>query len=83
MARGQDFYSEARAAVKQVWDGINKLKSLQAEYNALDYGTTLPNGEGANAPLTKTDVGAAVFDTANALSTVLSQGHATNLAKLL
>lgn len=83
MAREQDFISEARAANKAVWDGINKLISLQREWNALDYGTTLNDGEGTNVGITKTEVGAVVFDTANALVATLNQGHATNMANLL
>jgi len=83
MSRESDFISEARAASKQVWDGINKLVALQREYNALDYGTTLDDGDGDNTGITKEEVGAVVFDTANAFVTVLAAGHATNMAKLL
>jgi hypothetical protein len=83
MSRQADYISEARAANRQVWEGINTLKSLQREYNALDYGNTLPDGSGENDGITKAEVGAVVFDTANALVTLLDAGHATNMAKLL
>ena len=83
MSRQSDYISEARAANRQVWEGINALKSLQREYNALDYGNTLPDGSGENDGITKAEVGAVVFDTANALVTLLDAGHATNMAKLL
>ena len=83
MSREQDFITEARAANKAIWDGINKLVALQREWNALDYGTTLDAGEGANEGLTAQAVGAVVFDTANALVAVLNAGHATNCARLL
>lgn len=83
MARAQDFISEARAKNKAIWDGINGLVAMQREYNALDYGTTLPDGEGANEGITKAEVGAVVFDTANAMVAVLAAGHATNMSKLL
>ena len=83
MSRQSDYISEARAANRKVWDGINALKSLQREYNALDYGNTLPDGAGENAGISKAEVGAVVFDTANALVTLLDTGHATNMAKLL
>jgi hypothetical protein len=83
MAREQDFISEARRLNKQVWDGVNGLVALQREYNALDYGTTLDAGIGANDGITRAQVGAVVFDTANAMVGVLSAGHATNMAKLL
>ena len=83
MSRQSDYISEARAANRQVWEGINTLKSLQREYNALDYGNTLPDGSGENDGITKSEVGAVVFDTANALVALLDTGHATNMAKLL
>lgn len=83
MSREQDYISAARTAAKNVWDGINTLKSLQREWNALDYGNTLADGEGANAGVTRAEVGAVVFDSANALETTLNTGHATNFAKVL
>ena len=83
MSRQADYISEARAANRQVWEGINTLKSLQREYSALDYGNTLPDGSGENDGITKAEVGAVIFDTANALVTLLDTGHATNMAKLL
>lgn len=81
--REQDFITEARSANRAVWEGLLKLKSLQREWNALDYGTTLPPGAGENEGMTAAEVGAVVFDTSNALETVLNQGFATNMAKLL
>lgn len=81
--REQDFISEARSANRAIWDGINALIALQREWNALDYGNTLDPGTGENEGLTAVEVGAVVFDTANAMTTLLGQGHATNMAKLL
>lgn len=83
MARQSDFITEARNANKKIWDGINELIALQREWNGLDYGTTLQDGQDANAGYTKDEVGAVVFDTANAMVTLLGQGHSTNMAKLL
>ncbi len=82
-ARQQDYISTARTLNRQLWDAINELKAMQVEWNALDYGSTLGDGEGANAGYTKAEVGAVVFDTTNAMATLLASGHATNLAKLL
>src|SRR5574338_223964 len=83
-SREQDFYTLVRQTNKQVWDGINALIAFQREWNALDYGSTLDDGIGENAGLTKTEIGAVVFDTTNAIVTdVLNVGHATNMAKLL
>jgi len=81
--RQQDFISNARTVNKQIWDGINALVALQREWQALDYGNTLEPGAGANDGLTDTEVGAVVFDTANAMVAVLAAGHATNMARLL
>jgi len=81
--RQADYITEARQAARALWDAILKLEALQSEWNALDYGTTLSDGEGENSGYTKTEVGAVVFDTANAMRGVLNAGHATNVAKLL
>lgn len=81
--REKTYYTEVRAANQAVWNGINTLKALQQEYNALDYGNTLDDGSGPHTGLTKTEIGAVVFDTTNALLTTLASGHATNMAKLL
>lgn len=83
MAREQDYYTLARQQNKAIWDAINALVALQREWNALDYGNTLDPGVGANEGLTKTEIGAVVFDTTNAFVGVLGAGHATNMAKLL
>lgn len=83
MARDQDFISEARALNRRLWDAINGLTAMQREWNALDYGSTLASGEGANEGIEPAEVGAVVFDTANAMVGVLNAGHATNMAKLL
>ncbi len=83
MAREQDYYTLARQANTAIWDALNDLMALQREWNALDYGNTLEPGAGSNAGLTATEVGAVVFDTANAMQAVLAAGHATNMAKLL
>lgn len=82
-AREQDYYTEARQLARSVWNGINGLKALQNEWNSKDYGNTLDIGTGPHEGLTRTEVGAAVFATADAMQTLLGQGHGTNLAKLL
>jgi hypothetical protein len=83
VSREQDFYTLARQHNAAIWNAINDLVALQREWNALDYGTTLEPGQGSNEGLTKTHVGAVVFDTANAMVAVLAAGHATNMARLL
>jgi hypothetical protein len=83
MDRQQNYINLVRNANARVWEGINELIALQREYNALDYGNTLLDGTGDNAGITRSEVGAVVFDTANALVALLATGHATNMAKLL
>lgn len=83
MSRESDFITIARQHNRAIWDGINALVALQREYNALDYGNTLDDGVGDNTGITGAEVGAVVFDTANAFVAVLAAGHATNMARLL
>ena len=83
MSRESDFVTETRQANRQLWNAINTLVSLQREWNALDYGSTLNDFQGENAGLSAASVGEVVFDTANAMVAVLNAGHATNMAKLL
>lgn len=81
--REQEYYTEVRAANAALWNAVNALGSLKREWNALDYGNTLDEGNGPHAGLTKTELGAVVFDTTDAIVTLLADGHATNMAKLL
>ncbi len=83
MSRESDYITEVRQANRQLWDAINQLVTLQREWNALDYSTTLNEFVGENENLAAADVGAVVFDSANAMVAVLNAGHATNMAKLL
>jgi hypothetical protein len=77
--RSAEFVADARRITRAIWDNLNALQVLQAEWNALDYGSNL----GTHDDLLPADVGAVVFDTANALRATLASGHATNMAKLL
>lgn len=79
MARTDDYVTEVRNYARMVWEGTNGLQSLQPEWNALDYGNTLPDTQG----VTGAQVGAVVFDAANAIRTVMNTGVATNIAKVL
>lgn len=83
MSREQNFITEARELNRQIWNGINALVAMQREWNALDYGSTLDPGTGDNTGIEAAEVGAVVFDSANAFVGVLNGGHATNMAKLL
>lgn len=77
--RKAEYVADARRCVRQIVEGHRALKALQGEWNWGDYLNTLGEHDG----LTPADIGAAVFDTATAIETLLSQGHGTNLAKLL
>lgn len=81
--RKQQYITEARAHARAIWEALNALEGLQREWTALDYGSSLEAGEGANAEITAAEVGSVVFDTTNALRSLLNEGHATNLAHLL
>ena len=81
--RDQEFIQEARNGAKMVLDGINILKGLQPEWNYRDYANTLDDGTNENSGITRAEVGPAIFDSADAIITVLGNGHGTNLAKLI
>lgn len=79
----QDYISNARNNARAILNAYESLiGSMQDEWNALDYGNTLEDGQGENAGITKAEVGSVVFDTANALKTLFAQGFLTNLEKL-
>lgn len=83
-SRHQDFITLARQHAAAIWEASTALLEMQKEWNALDYGTTLPDGEGGNAGYTNAEVGSVVFATANEIKLrILDTGHATNLASLL
>lgn len=81
--RDADYITRVRYLNRQLWDAILNLQECQTQWNALDYGNTLPDGAGSNDGITAAQVGAVVSDTANAFVAVLDTGHATNMAKLL
>lgn len=83
LGRDQAYIYNVRKNVRQLWEALNNLEELKPQWSALDYGNTLPVGEGVNAGIQPADVGACVFATPDALRAVLNLGHATNLAKLL
>jgi hypothetical protein len=83
MSREQDYITLARQHAKNFLDAYNGLKSLQLEWNALNYSADLDDGVGANEGITKTEVGSVVFDTTDAITTLLNAGHSTNLHRLL
>lgn len=82
-AQTENFITNARREAQKFYDSYHSLKKMQTQWNALAYGDALPAGAGENTGITKTEVGAVVFDTVDAVTTLLGQGHATNLAKLL
>lgn len=79
----QAYIRDKRAGAKMILDGLNILKGGQPEWNYNDYGNTLEDGAGDNLGVTATQVGAAVFATADAIETLLESGHGSNLAALI
>jgi hypothetical protein len=83
VARDQDFYGAVRDNARALWNALNELQSLQAEWNAGDYGSALAAGAGSNDGLVAQDLGGVVFAGADALRTVMNTGVATNFVKVL
>lgn len=83
MARDDQYIHEVRQATRSLWEALNNLKAAQREHTALDYGTTLDVSSVEADGITKAEVTAVVFTTADAIEGLLNQGHGTNLAKLL
>jgi hypothetical protein len=83
-AQKQAFINMARQSATNYWEAQRELIALQAEWNALDYGTELTNADftGDNEGLTATNIGSVVFDTANAMQLVFNAGNATNIARI-
>lgn len=82
--RETEFVTRARQATIQFWDAYNELRVLQTEWNAQDYGSTLTiDPDGPHAGITPAQVGSVVFDTMNAVKTLMDGGHATNVTNLL
>jgi hypothetical protein len=78
------FINEAREQAKILWNAYHALIQMQDEWNALDYSNALDAGTGDNTGITKTEIGAVVFDTMNEVKArIFDTGHKTNLAKLL
>lgn len=78
----------AQANAKALLAAYQALLDMQFQWNALDYGNTLHDPAGADITETSDNyseakVGAVVFDTTNAITTVLNAGSATNIANLL
>jgi hypothetical protein len=79
----QDVYTKVREAARKMVEANNELKALSIEWNALDYGNTLPVGEGENTGLTAGQIGNVVFGTQTAFQGLLDAGHATNLYTII
>lgn len=81
-SRQQEYINEVRGQARNLWESFTRLRSLQLEWNALDYTNTLEDGTGVNEGVTRAEVGAVVFDTTEAIKTLMDSGHATNIARL-
>lgn len=82
-SRQQQYINDARLQTRNLWNAYQALLSMQAEWNAQDYGTTLQPGEAQNSGIDRDDVGAVVFATAEAMEALFATGHATNITNLL
>lgn len=85
--------SDAAKLAQQLNDALHGLEKLQNEWNAQDYTNNAPDlndtsetGYGKNhefTDVTKSQVASVVYDTANAVRSLWSAGHATNITNLL
>lgn len=84
MAVDADWISKYRSQVTAWLTALNALNALGQQYVSLDYGNTLTDEDfvGANADIVKADLVAAVASV-QAIGEVTSQGHSTNLYKLI
>ena len=83
-AQKQAFINAARVAATNYWNAQATCEALQAEWNAMDYDNALVPADftGDNEGLTKAQIGAVVFDTANLIAAVFAAGSATNIARI-
>lgn len=79
-SRKRAFKSEVRDAAQRIWGAVQDLKGLRAEADAQNYGATLDDLDGEVAAA---DILAIPYATADALNTLMGQGHATNLTNVL
>lgn len=89
-----DHITRTRQATNKLLDALNELRALKLEWDALDLGNKIDDGdrkastptlgdfEGANSHLTKAEIGAVTGTTLAAIEALLKQGHATNLYKI-
>jgi hypothetical protein len=75
-------YQLARGYSQQLLAAIAGLEAMQTRWDALDSGANMIDGQGSFNGLTKLDVGAVVFATADAFRGLLDAGHGTNLSKM-
>lgn len=83
MANPSDFVTRYRQVTTNWLTALEDLNALREQYDALDYGNTLPPEafEGANADLTKEQLVAAV-GSVEAINAVFETGHNSNLYRL-
>jgi ribonuclease HI len=89
-ARKANFKTHTREATRQLWNALQNLKGLQAEWTAQDYGNTLgtdeanPDGSGSeHVGLAPAAFGAVLFATTDAIDALMDAGHATNVTNIL
>jgi len=83
MSQNSQFVEDYRQAVSGLLDSLAEIRKLQKQYTALDLGTTLTDAD-CQAPewtVTKDQLVAAV-SSCDAVETLLSAGHFTNLYRV-
>lgn len=71
--RESDYIGETREMARRLYDLAFEFQAKQKEWNASDFGNTLDDGEvgSANEGITRSQVGAVVFDVGTALNGIL------------
>ncbi len=83
MSRHQDFISQTRATSNRLIDAVNEARALRREWDAMDYGTTLPETAfgGENTGMSVADI-AAFFTAMETVEAFLATGAATSYYRL-
>ena len=83
------FINNVRDAANQILKGVNELKFLRDQWDALDMGGSLTDDRLQDSDFTDDNIGLSAADVINvfgstlpALKTLLNQGHATNLFRV-
>lgn len=83
MANNIEYVERLRGDVRGFIAAFNKIKADRAEWDALDLGNVIQQGDiPSGSGITTADLAAAIGTTVDALNALLAAGHATNLYRV-